>query len=151
VALSASPALPCALRCADVLIFFRQPSKSEKSNSRTRCPDRVSRAKRSRFAQSNLPRLIGLKSNSVVASSSGCFDGKENSRTFVKIVDLARLRGIYVCLTPAQRQYLQSIVIAGSHPLTAPVIGDLIELGLVCPLGDKFIATDDGRYVASLS
>ena len=68
----------------------------------------------------------------------------------MKIVDLARLRTIYHCLTDVQRQYLTSIVAGGPHPLNTPVIEDLIRLGLARRRGDWVVATEEGRYVASL-
>jgi len=68
----------------------------------------------------------------------------------VKMQNLTSLDDLCFCLTPLQREYLKSIVEAGSHPLNTPVIEDLIELALVRRDGDGVVATEDGRYVANL-
>jgi hypothetical protein len=66
----------------------------------------------------------------------------------VKVVDLTRLRELYLNLTFAQRQYLAWISEAGWCPLNTPVLEDLIRLGLARRDGNKVVATEDGRYVA---
>jgi len=72
----------------------------------------------------------------------------------VKIGTLARLRGIYVDLTLAQRAQLMAIVQCDNQPLTLSVCVSLVALELVRLDGDKYwnnyVATEDGRYVASL-
>ena len=68
----------------------------------------------------------------------------------MKITTLARLRGIYQGLTPAQRAQLKAIVECQHEQRNAPVCESLVDLGLARLEGDKFIATEDGRYVASL-
>ena len=68
----------------------------------------------------------------------------------MKITTLAHLRTICLGMTPAQREYLKSIVETGSHPLNSPVLWDLIALGLARQEGQKVVATEDGHYVATL-
>jgi len=72
----------------------------------------------------------------------------------VKIAELARLRGIYEGLTLAQRAQLMAVVQCDKQPLTMPVCESLVALGLVRLDGDeysnKYVATEDGRYIASL-
>ena len=68
----------------------------------------------------------------------------------MKIVTLARLRGIYHALTMAQRAQLMAIVQCDTQQLTTPVCESLAALELVHPDGHKYVATEDGRYVASL-
>jgi hypothetical protein len=53
-------------------------------------------------------------------------------------------------LTPAQRDYLTKIAECHYQQLSAPVCESLVDLGLVRLDGKRFIATEDGRYVASL-
>ena len=68
----------------------------------------------------------------------------------MKITTLARLRSIYQGLTPAQRAQLQGIVECQHQLLNASVCESLVDLGLARLEGNRFIATEDGRYVASL-
>ena len=72
----------------------------------------------------------------------------------MKIATLARLRGIYEHLTLAQRAQLMAIVQCDNQPLSASVCESLEALELICVDGDecwnKYVATEDGRYVASL-
>ena len=72
----------------------------------------------------------------------------------MKIATLARLRGIYQGLTLAQRAQLMAIVQCDYQQLTIPVCESLVAFELVRLDGDKYwnkyVATEDGRYVASL-
>ena len=72
----------------------------------------------------------------------------------MKIATLIRLRGIYQGLTLAQRAQLMAIVQCDYQQLTAPVCESLVALELVRLDGDKswnkYVATEDGRFVASL-
>ena len=72
----------------------------------------------------------------------------------MKIAELARLRSIYQGLTLSQRAQLMAIVQCDHQQLTAPVCESLVALELVRLDGDKYwnkyIATEDGRYLASL-
>ena len=72
----------------------------------------------------------------------------------MKIAELARLRGIYEGLTLAQRAQLMAVVQCDKQPLTMPVCESLVALGLVRLDGDeysnKYVATEDGCYIASL-
>ena len=68
----------------------------------------------------------------------------------MKITTLVRLRGIYHALTLTQRTQLKAIVECQHHQLSAPVCESLVALGLARFDGNMFIATEDGRYVASL-
>lgn len=95
-------------------------------------------------------RFIRLKTNSVFASASGHFSVREKIGEIVKIVELAPLRLIFQGLTLAQRAELQAIVECRYQQLSAPVCESLVALGLARLEGNKFIATDDGRYVVSL-
>ena len=63
---------------------------------------------------------------------------------------LARLRDVFMGLTLAQRHNLKAVVEAKPQQLSTPVCESLIDLGLVRRDGDALIATEDGRYVASL-
>jgi len=72
----------------------------------------------------------------------------------VKIAESARLRGIYQGLTLAQRAQLMAIVLCDNQPISTPVCESLVALKLIRLDGDeywnKYVATEDGRYVASL-
>ena len=68
----------------------------------------------------------------------------------MKIGTLARLRGIYVDLTLAQRAQLMAIVQCDNQPLTLSVCMSLVALELVRLDGEKYLATEYGRFVASL-
>ena len=72
----------------------------------------------------------------------------------MKIAELARLRGIYQGLSLAQRAQLLAIVHCDKPPMTTPVCESLVALGLVRLDGDEYwnsyVATEDGRYIASL-
>ena len=72
----------------------------------------------------------------------------------MKITELARLRGIYQGLTLAQRAQLMAIVQCDYRQLTMPVCESLVALDLIRVDGDqywnKYVATEDGRYIASL-
>ena len=73
----------------------------------------------------------------------------------MEIADLARLRGIYQSLSLAQRTQLRAIAQCGNQPVNAPVCQSLIDLELIRldahEYWNKYVATEDGRYVASLS
>jgi hypothetical protein len=69
---------------------------------------------------------------------------------FVKIMNLARLRSIYLGMTLMQRQQLKVIVGGVSHSLNTRLTEDLIGLGLVLWEEDEIVATEDAHYVASL-
>ena len=62
----------------------------------------------------------------------------------------ARLR--YVCdgLTIEQRHHLKAIVEDKAEVLSVTLCKTLVVLSLVHQVGGNFIATEDGRYVASL-
>ena len=68
----------------------------------------------------------------------------------MKFSELARLRGIYQRLTPAQRAQLMAIVQCDNQPLTLSVCVSLVALELVRLDGEKYLATEHGRFVASL-
>ena len=72
----------------------------------------------------------------------------------MKIAELARLRGIYERLTLAQRAQLMAIVQCDNQPLSMPVCESLVAFELIRLDGDeywhKYVATEDGRYIASL-
>ena len=64
---------------------------------------------------------------------------------------LARLRSVYQGLTLGQRHYLKVIVESSPEVLGLDLCETLVDLGLVRPDGDSFIATEAGRYVATLA
>jgi len=66
------------------------------------------------------------------------------------IKTFARLCSVSQNLTPAQRAQLMSIVECSYQQLKTPICESLAALGLVRLDGNKYIATEDGRYVASL-
>jgi hypothetical protein len=68
----------------------------------------------------------------------------------VKITTLARLRGIYHVLTVEQRRQLTAIVQCQRQQINAQICESLVNLDLARVEGNTFIATEDGRYVASL-
>jgi hypothetical protein len=68
----------------------------------------------------------------------------------VDIRTLARIRGIFQGLTPAQRAQLVVIVQHDDQPLIKPICENLVDLGLVLHDGDNYIPTEDGRFLASL-
>ena len=72
----------------------------------------------------------------------------------MKIAELARLRGIYQGLTLSQRAKLMAIVQCDYQPANTPVCQSLVALELVRLDGDnywnRYVATEDGRYIASL-
>jgi len=63
---------------------------------------------------------------------------------------LARLRSVYQSLTPAQQAQLLAIVQCRIDVIITPVCESLAALGLVRLNENKYMATEDGRYVASL-
>ena len=72
----------------------------------------------------------------------------------MKFSELARLRGIYQRLTLAQRAQLMAIAQGDNQPVNTPVCQSLGALGLVRldvdEYWDKYVATEDGRDIASL-
>ena len=66
------------------------------------------------------------------------------------IKTFARLCSVSQSLTPAQRAQLMSIVECSYQQLKTPIWESLAALGLVRLDGNKYIATEDGRYVATL-
>ena len=62
----------------------------------------------------------------------------------------ARLRYVYDGLTIEQRHHLKAIVEDKAEVLGVTLCKTLVVLSLVHQVGRKFIATEDGRYVASL-
>ena len=68
----------------------------------------------------------------------------------VDIATMARLRSVYVGLTYAQRDHLKVIVEDKAEVLSVTLCKTLAVLSLVRQVGGNFIATEDGRYVASL-
>ena len=63
---------------------------------------------------------------------------------------LARLRSVCQSLTPAQQAQLLAIVQCRIEVIITPVCESLVALGLVRLNENKYMATEDGRYVASL-
>ena len=66
------------------------------------------------------------------------------------IATLTRLRSVYDSLTPTQRHHLKVIVESKAEVLSVTLCKTLVVLSLVRQVGGNFIATEDGRYVASL-
>jgi hypothetical protein len=62
----------------------------------------------------------------------------------------ARLNDAYSCLTIAQRANLKAVVEGRHSGLIEPVCESLIDVGLLRRSGNKFVATDAGRYVVTL-
>jgi hypothetical protein len=62
----------------------------------------------------------------------------------------ARLRYVYDGLTIEQRHHLKVIVEDKAEVLSVTLCKTLVVLSLVRQVGGNFIATEDGRYVASL-
>ena len=62
----------------------------------------------------------------------------------------AQLRDLCSCLTIAQRANLKAIVEGRHSGLIEPVCETLVDFGLLRRSGDKFVATDAGRYVVTL-
>ena len=62
----------------------------------------------------------------------------------------ARLRYVYDGLTIEQRHHLKVIVEDKAEVLSVTLCKTLAVLSLVRQVGGNFIATEDGRYVASL-
>ena len=62
----------------------------------------------------------------------------------------ARLHDIYLCLTIAQRANLKAIVEGRHSGLIEPVCESLVDVGVLRRSGNKFVATDAGRYVVTL-
>ena len=62
----------------------------------------------------------------------------------------ARLRDVHLCLTIAQRANLKAVVEGRHSGLIEPVCESLIDVGLLRRSGNKFVATDAGRYVVTL-
>ena len=62
----------------------------------------------------------------------------------------ARLRYVYDGLTIEQRHHLKAIVEDKAEVLSVTLCKTLVVLSLVRQVGGNFIATEDGRYVASL-
>ena len=62
----------------------------------------------------------------------------------------ARLRYVYDGLTIEQRHHLKVIVEDKAEVLSVRLCKTLVVLSLVRQIGEKFIATEDGRYVANL-
>ena len=63
---------------------------------------------------------------------------------------VARLRSVYNGLSLDQRHHLKVIVEDKAEVLSVTLCRTLVVLGLVRPDGESFIASDDGRYVATL-
>jgi len=63
---------------------------------------------------------------------------------------LARLHSVYDGLSLVQRHHLKVIVESKAEVLSVTLCRTLVELGLVRPDGESFIATEDGRYIANL-
>ena len=72
------------------------------------------------------------------------------SYAILDIKTFARLCSVSQSLTPAQRAQLMSIVECSYGQLNTPICESLAALGLVRLDGNKYIATEDGRYVATL-
>jgi hypothetical protein len=68
----------------------------------------------------------------------------------VDIRTLARNRTIYQGLTPAQLAQLAAIVEHDDQPLFRPICETLVDVGLIRRDGDRYVPTEDGRYIASL-
>ena len=64
---------------------------------------------------------------------------------------LARLRSVHQGLTLGQRHYLKVIVESSPEVLGRDLCETLVDLGLVRRDGESFIATEAGRYVATLA
>jgi len=63
---------------------------------------------------------------------------------------VARLRSVYNGLSLDQRHHLKVIVEDKAEVLSVTLCKTLVVLSLVRQVGGNFIATEDGRYVASL-
>jgi len=63
---------------------------------------------------------------------------------------LARLRQVFEGLTLVQRHHLMAIVNSKAEVLSVTLCKTLVVLGLVRQVGETYIATEDGCYVASL-
>jgi len=74
----------------------------------------------------------------------------KKKRTFVEIRTLARLRNINQHLTSTQRAQLVAIAQCHYQQLIAPIRESLANLGLVRLDGNRYLTTEDGRYIASL-
>lgn len=68
----------------------------------------------------------------------------------MEIRTLARLRTINQNLTSTQRAQLVAISQRHYQELIAPICECLATLGLVHLDGNKYLTTEDGRYIASL-
>ena len=62
----------------------------------------------------------------------------------------ARLHDMHLRLTIAQRANLKAVVEGRHSGLIEPVCESLIDVGLLRRSGNKFVATDAGRYVVTL-
>ena len=62
----------------------------------------------------------------------------------------ARLSSVCGGLTIVQRHHLKVIVESKAEVLSVTLCKTLVVLSLVRQVGGNFIATEDGRYVASL-
>ena len=63
---------------------------------------------------------------------------------------MAKLRSVYNGLSLVQRHHLKVIVEDKAEVLSVTLCRTLVDLGLVRPDGESFIATEDGRYIANL-
>jgi hypothetical protein len=69
------------------------------------------------------------------------------------IMDKAAISGFhdaYLGLTIAQRRCLKAIIEAQNSALIEPVCQSLVDVGLVRRTGNKFVASDAGRFVVTL-
>ena len=62
----------------------------------------------------------------------------------------ARLHDMHLRLTIAQRANLKAVVEGRHSGLIEPVCESLVDVGLLRRSGNKFVATDAGRYVVTL-
>jgi len=74
---------------------------------------------------------------------------KKKGRSW-KLGLLARLRNINQHLTSTQRAQLVAIAQCHYQQLIAPICESLANLGLVRLDGNRYLTTEDGRYIASL-
>jgi hypothetical protein len=66
------------------------------------------------------------------------------------IKTLDRLCSVSESLTPMQRAQLMAIVLCRYQQLNTSICESLMALRLVRPAENKYVATEDGRFVASL-
>jgi hypothetical protein len=67
----------------------------------------------------------------------------------MSITTISSVRNVYRSLTRAQYSQLLAIFQSRDEPLKTPICESLVALGLLRLDGNRYVVTDDGRYLAA--